>query len=58
MIGMVSDTVFKRLSEEPQAPPYVTLAFDGLQDTNTTTRLEAVCERAHQRKRERMRRGN
>jgi predicted nucleotide-binding protein (sugar kinase/HSP70/actin superfamily) len=57
MIGMVSDTVFKRLSEEPGAPPIVTLAFDGLQDTNTTTRLEAVCERAHLRKRERLARG-
>jgi hypothetical protein len=52
MIGMVSDTLFKRLSEEPGSPPIATLSFDGLQETNTDTRLEALCERAHLRKRQ------
>jgi hypothetical protein len=28
----------------------VTLSFDGLQETNTDTRLEALCERAHMQK--------
>jgi predicted CoA-substrate-specific enzyme activase len=50
MVGMVSDTIFKRMAEEPGAPPVVTLAFDGLQETNTDTRLEAVCERAKARR--------
>lgn len=50
MVGMVSDTLFKRMNEEPGMPPVVTLAFDGLQETNTNTRLEAICERAHLRR--------
>jgi len=49
MVGLVSEAVFTKIEREQDAPPIVTLTFDGLQETNTETRLDALVELARAR---------
>ena len=54
MVGVVSDAVFRRIERDVGETPIVTLTFDGLQETNTETRLDALVEVARSRARKRL----